>query len=256
MWTRLKRLFRSIFGGIIDSAEDPELILNQLIRDMKDEVPKMQNNVAQVMATEKRLAKDIESQQAKLTTLDNQIKASIRLGKDDVATALIGEMQTLQRSLETTRQSYEQAKVASIKAREYLDNYMAQVKRKTAEAMQLVNANKQAKMQEQLAATMATFQLGDYSHTFDDMREKIANRLAAAEAKAELASTSLDTRMQSVEKELATIEAQDMLQAYKQQMGMLPESAKPALGEGAPALNSERTLGAAESAPQERKLTE
>ncbi len=256
MWNRLKRLFRSIFGGIIDKAEDPELILNQLIRDMKDEVPKMQNNVAQVMATEKRLGKDIEAQQTKLTTLDNQIKASIRLGKDDVATILIGEMQTLQRSLETTRQSHEQAKVASIKAREYLDNYMAQVRRKTAEAMQLVNASKQAKMQEQLASTMATFQLGDHSHTFDDMREKIANRLASAEAKAELASTSLDTRMQSVEKELATIEAQDLLLAYKQQMGVLPEAAKPALGEGAPAVNSERTLGAADAAAHERKLTE
>ena len=256
MWNRLKRLFRSIFGGIIDSAEDPELILQQLVRDMKDEVPKMQNNVSQVMAAEKRLARDIEAQQAKLTTLDNQIKASIRLGKDDIATTLIGEMQMLQRTLETTKASHEQAKVASIKAREYLDNYMAQVRRKTTEAMQLVSASKQAKMQEQLAATMGTFQLGDYSHTFDDMREKISNRLAAAEAKAELASTSLDSRMQSVEKELATIEAQDMLSAYKQQMGMLPEAPKTALGEGAPAVNSERTLGAAESAQQERKLTE
>ena len=52
MWNRLKRLFRSIFGGIIEKAEDPELILAQTIRDMKEKVPQMQNNVAQVMATE------------------------------------------------------------------------------------------------------------------------------------------------------------------------------------------------------------
>ena len=55
MWNRLKRLFRSIFGGIIDRAEDPELILQQLIRDMNDKVPEMNNNVAQVMAQEKLL---------------------------------------------------------------------------------------------------------------------------------------------------------------------------------------------------------
>ena len=36
MWERVKRLFRSIFGGIIDRAEDPELILQQVIRDMRD----------------------------------------------------------------------------------------------------------------------------------------------------------------------------------------------------------------------------
>lgn len=257
MWTRLKRLFRSIFGGIIESAEDPELILQQLIRDMNDQVPRMRENVAQVMTTEKRLARDIESNQTKISDLDNKIKAAIRTGRDDIATALIGEVQIAQRALETSKLNYEQAKVASIKAREFLDNYMAQVRRKTSEAMQLIAANKQAQMQERVAQTMASFQLGDDSQTFGDMREKIANRVAAAEARAELASTSLDTRMQSVEKELANIEAQDMLMAYKQQMGLLPESSKPALGEGAPAVNADRTLGSAEAAQQDRsKLTE
>ncbi len=256
MWNRVKRLFRSIFGGLIDSAEDPELILQQLVRDMNDEVPKMRNNVAQVMANEKRLEREIQASQAKLTDIDNKIKAAIRTGHDDIATTLIGELQLAQRTLDTSKQNYEQAKVASAKAKEFLDNYMSQVRRRQAEAMQLISASKQAQMQEQMAQTMASFQLGDTSQTFDDMREKIANRGAAAEARAELASTSLDARMQSIDKELANIEAQDTLLAYKQQMGLAPAAEKPALGEGAPSLNSDRSLGSAERAPQERKLTE
>ena len=256
MWNRLKRLFRSIFGGLIESAEDPELILQQLIRDMNDEVPKMRNNVAQVMSTEKRLEKDIQANQAGLTEIDNKIKAAIRTGHDDIAATLIGELQLKQRSLETSKQNYEQAKAASAKAREFLDNYLAQVRRRQAEAMQLISATRQAQMQERMAQTMASFQLGDTSQTFDDMREKIANRSAAAEARAELASTSLDARMQGIDRELANIEAQDMLLAYKQQMGLAPATEKPALGEGAPGANSERNLGAAERLPQERKLTE
>jgi phage shock protein A len=88
------------------------------------------------------------------------------------------------------------------------------------------------------------------------MREKIANRSASAEARAELASTSLDSRMQGIERELANVEAQDMLLAYKQQMGLLPETQKPALGEGAPAANADRTLGSVDYTPQERRLKE
>lgn len=256
MWNRLKRLFRSIFGGIIESAEDPELILQQLIRDMNDEVPKMRNNVAQVMATEKRLEREIQANQASLTEVDNKIKAAIRTGHDDIAATLIGELQLKQRSLETTKQNYEQAKVASAKAREFLDNYMAQVRRRQAEAMQLISAAKQAQMQERMAQTMASFQLGDTSQTFDDMREKIANRSAAAEARAELASTSLDARMQNIDRELDNIQAQDMLLAYKQQMGLAPAAEKPALGEGAPAAPAEKSLGSAERVPQTRKLSE
>jgi phage shock protein A len=256
MWNRLKRLFRSIFGGLIDSAEDPEKILQQLVRDMNDEVPKMRNNVAEVMAGEKRLERELQMNQARLTELDNKIKAAIRVGKDDVASILIGELQIAQRALETTKQNYEVAKVSSAKARDLFDNYMAQITRRQAEAKQLIAASKQAHLQERLAQTMAGFQLGDTSQTFDDMREKIANRSAAAEAKAELASTSLESKMLGIERELANVETLDMLQAYKQQMGMLPaEATRPALGEGAPAAQADRTLGA-EYAPQERKLTE
>ncbi|MBL8186421.1 MAG: PspA/IM30 family protein [Acidobacteria bacterium] len=256
MWNRLKRLFRSIFGGLIDSAEDPELILQQLMRDMQDEVPKMRENVSQVMGAEKRLAMEIQANQTKITDLDNKIKAAIRLGKDDIATALIGEMKIAQQMLANNQQNHQTAKVASAKAKEYFDNYLANINRRMAEAKQLIAASKNAQLQERLASTMASFQMGDVSQTFDDMREKIANRSASAEARAELAATSLDSRMQSVEKELANIEAQDMLLAYKQQMGLAAPAAAPALGEGAPTINADRTLGAADYAQQERKLTE
>ncbi|NOT60795.1 MAG: hypothetical protein HOP19_11300 [Acidobacteria bacterium] len=256
MWQRLKRLLRSIFGGIISDAEDPELILQQLLRDMRDEVPKLQNNVAMVMANEKRLGSDIEKNQTQVVQLDNKIKAAIRTGNDDIATTLIAQLQTAQRGLETTKTLHGQAKIASTKAREHLDNYMLQFERRKAEAMQLIASNRQAQMQERVAQTMASFQVGDNSQTFDDMREKIANRVASAEAKAELASTGLDSRMQTIDRSMAEIEAQDMLSAYKQQMGLAPAQPANALGEGAPVLNVEKTLGAAEMNPERRKIAE
>ncbi len=260
MWNRLKRLFRSIFGGIIDRAEDPELILQQLIRDMRDKVPEMNNNVAQVMANEKLLTRQVEQIQTRITEIDSKIKAAIKMGRDDIATTYIGELQSQQKNLEITKAQLETAKLASEKALKFRDNYLAQMKKKTDEAMQLIAQSKQARMQEQLAQTMASFQIGDDSATFDDMREKIARRVAAAEAKAELATFGLDARMQDIEAEVARMEANDMLLAYKRQMGLLAESEPPALGEGAPVINTEKTLGAAESEelarPDQTKLRE
>ncbi len=249
MWNRLKRLFRSIFGGIIDSAEDPELILQQLVRDMRDKIPEMNNNVAQVMANEKLLERQVVQLQTKVTELDGKVKAAIKTGRDDIATAFIGELQSNQKNLETTRMNLDQAKVASEKARKFRDNYMLQMKKKQDEAMQLIAASKQAKMQEQIAQTMASFQVGDDSQTFDDMREKISRRSATAEAKAELANTSIDSKMAEIEAEAASFEATDLLLAYKRQMGLAPAAPTPALGEGAPAVNSEKTLGSATEYP-------
>ncbi|MFN0121987.1 MAG: PspA/IM30 family protein [Blastocatellia bacterium] len=248
MWNRLKRLFRSIFGGIIDSAEDPELILQQLVRDMRDKVPEMNNSVAQVMANEKLLERNASSMQTRVTELDAKIKAAIKTGRDDIATAYIGELQSSQKNLETTRMQLEAARQASEKARKFRDSYMLQMKKKTDEAMTLIAHNRQAKMQEQIAQTMASFQVGDDSQTFDDMREKINRRAANAEARAELASTTLDSKMAEIETEAANFEAMDMLSAYKRQMGLAPPVQAPALGEGAPVMGAEKTLGSAQEA--------
>lgn len=257
MWNRLKRLFRSIFGGLIEGAEDPELILQQVIRDMRDKVPEMNNNVAQVLANEKLLNRSLEQQETRLGELDSKVKAAIKMSRDDLATAYIGELQSTQKAVETTRSQLQAAKFASEKAIKFRDSYLIQMKRKSDEAMHLIAQSKQARMQEQLAQTMASFQIGDDSATFDDMREKIARRAASAEAKAELATSGVDSKMQEIETEIAGIEAQDMLVAYKRQMGMLPEASKQALGEGAPAVGVEKTLGAADTTPSERpKLSE
>jgi phage shock protein A len=256
MWNRLKRLFRSIFGGLIESAEDPELILQQVIRDMRDKVPVMNNNVAQVLANEKLLNRTLEQQETKLADLDNKVKAAIKMSRDDLATAYIGELQSTQKAVEATRAQLQAAKVASEKALKFRDSYLIQMKRKSDEAMNLIAQSKQARMQEQLAQTMASFQIGDDSSTFDDMREKISRRAAAAEAKAELASSGVDSKMQEIETEIAGIEAQDMLSAYKRQLGLLPDAPQQKLGEGAPVVNVERTLGAADTAPDRPKVQE
>ena len=48
MFNRLSRIFRSFVGFFISVAENPELILEQNIRDMNDQVPRMNDSIAMV----------------------------------------------------------------------------------------------------------------------------------------------------------------------------------------------------------------
>ena len=95
------------------------------------------------------------------------------------------------------------------------------MQRRTAEAMQLINQSKQAKLQEQLAQTMESFQLGDDASTFNEMRDKIDRRAAAAEAKMQLGAANVDTQMQDIEREAMDMQLQDKLLTYKREMGLL-----------------------------------
>ena len=148
------------------------------------------------------------------------------MGRDDIATAYIGQLQQAQADLSRTDVQAEHAQLASKQALKARDNYVLNMKKRTAEAMQLISAAKQAKLQEQLAQTMEAFNIGDDASTFNEMREKIDRRVAAAEAKLQLGSSSVDTQMQDIEREAMDIQLQDKLLEYKQQMGMLGTGAE------------------------------
>jgi len=248
LFSRISRSVRALFGGLIESTENPELILQQTIRDMRDRVPELNNSVAQVMATEKLLAKSKERLETQVVDLDSKIRASVKLSRDDIATAYIGQLQQAQMDLQKTSQQLEHATLASKQALKARDNYVLQMQRRTAEAMQLINQSKQAKLQEQLAQTMESFQIGDDASTFDEMRDKIDRRAAAAEAKLQLGSASVDNQMQDIEREAMDMQLQDKLLAYKQEMGLLPaatsgsQQALPAQGETSGSEQNEKVV--------------
>lgn len=248
MWARLKRLFRSIFGGIIEKAEDPELILQQTIRDMREKVPQMQNNVAQVMATEKLLQKEVTTLEREIVEYDAKVKASIKSGRDDIARTYITAMQEKQVALDRSKQQLETARSATEQAKKFLQNYILQVKKRTAEAQQLVNEARAAKMQEQLAQTMASFQVGDDAGSFEEMRERIQRRAASAEARMDLATTGTEAQIADIEREALNIQVEDSLQAYKRQMGIVSDTADSVPSPPGIERESDKSLGPSDRA--------
>ncbi len=244
LWARIMRLFRAGTGAALDKVENPEMVLQQTIRDMRDRVPDLNNSVAQVMATERLLMKNKERLSEQVVDLDSKIKASVKLGRDDIATAYIGQLQQAQIDLEKTGAQLDHASNASKQALKARDNYVLQMQKRTAEAMQLISASKQAKLQEQLAQTMETFNIGDDASTFNEMREKIDRRVAAAEAKLQLGTNSVDTKMQDIEREAMDIQLQDKLLEYKQSMGMLESGSN----------TRDKQISAASEVPDEIKL--
>ena len=169
LWQRFKMIFRTGGNAALDKIENPEMVLQQTVRDMRDRVPELNNSVAQVMATERMLKKNNERLEEQVVDLDSKIKASVKMGRDDIATAYIGQLQQAQMDFEKTSAQLEYAENASKQALKARDNYVLNMKKRTAEAMQLISASKQAKLQEQLAQTMESFDIGDDASVFNEM---------------------------------------------------------------------------------------
>src|ERR1043165_1197181 len=113
LWARFKRVFFASTGAALDKIENPELVLQQTIRDMRDRVPELNNAVAQVMATERLLLKQKENLSVQKVDLDSKIKAAVKMQRDDIATAYIGQLQQVSGDLERTEVQTEQIGRAS-----------------------------------------------------------------------------------------------------------------------------------------------
>jgi phage shock protein A len=208
----------------------------------------MQNNVAQVMATEKLLQKEVTTLEREIVEYDAKVKAAIKSGRDDIAKTYITALQEKQVALDRSKQQLDTARSATEQAKKFLQNYILQVKKRTAEAQQLVNEARAAKMQEQLAQTMASFQVGDDAGSFDEMRERIQRRAASAEARMDLATSGTEAQIADIEREALNIQVEDSLLAYKRQMGLVNDA--PASVPTTPGLEreSDKSLGPSDRA--------
>src|SRR6266566_4256430 len=99
MWERFKRAMRSFFGFFVSSIEDPELILEQNIRDMNDQVPKMNESIAMVRANQTLLEKENQQYKNQNAELTAKIKAAIQQNRDDIAGQYAVQLEQLKSAL-------------------------------------------------------------------------------------------------------------------------------------------------------------
>src|SRR5437870_8422886 len=112
MWQRMRRVFRSMFGWMISAAEDPELILEQNIRDLNDQVPKMNESIAMVKANVTLLEKENLRYKNETVELTSKVKAAIQASREDIATTYATQLQSIKGALLRNEQQLSAARQA------------------------------------------------------------------------------------------------------------------------------------------------
>jgi phage shock protein A len=215
-------VIRSFFGALLRRTEDPEMLLRQYIDDMRARVPKLRAAVAEVLATEYQLQQQAEHLRKQIEEYDKQIIAALKLGYEEEAKVLIAAKAQAEESLQDTLEQLETARRASQQARAALEDYQREMERKIAEARRLIGQAQLAKLQEELAQAMTAFEVGTPTDVLERMREKVQERLARAQARAEVAATDINSRMREIKRATASIGVEERLLEYKRQLGMLP----------------------------------
>lgn len=223
MWKRFVRAIRALFGGLVSTIEDPRLILEQNIREMNDQIPKMNENIATVKANVTLLEKELTKYQSEYKTLVSRMKSAIQAGRDDIAQNYALRLESVKSHMLQTKEQHETATKAYEKSLEVKKVFMKEREKKIAEAKDALRAHERAKWQAKIADTMEQFEVAGVDATHDEMLNRINEETAKNEARMEMALDSVDTESYKIEEEAEKLRAQDLVEQFKLEMGMLSE---------------------------------
>lgn len=229
MWKRFKRLISSVFGGAISAMEDPKLILEQNIRELNDQVPKMNENIATVKANVMLLQKEHRRYTAEQQSLTAKIKSAIQAGRDDIAQRYAVQLQGVQDAQVRTGEQLQFAEQAYEKALQVKKAFMHEREKKINEAREALRAHERAKWQAKIADTLEQFEVAGVDQTHDEMVRRVNEQTARSEARMEMALDSIDTEAMQIEEDAQEIHAAELVRQFKLEMGLAdPPVAAPA----------------------------
>src|SRR5687767_9694870 len=246
IFSRLGSLIKSNINDLISRAEDPEKMLNQVLLDMQSSLVEAKKQVAVAIADEKRLQKQLETEQEKAKEWERKAMVAVRANDDNLAREALVRKQEHDNIGSQYQQQWMAQKAAVDKLKDalrLLNNKIEEAKRKKNI---LVARKKRAEAQKTIASTMSGLTDTSAFDTFDRMSAKIDQLEAEAEAGAELAGELSGDTLESkfLALETGAGAEDDALSELKAKMGML-EAPK---GGNAPQLEAGK--GGAGAAPK------
>lgn len=223
IFDRLSALIRSNINDLINRAENPEKMLNQLISDMKAQLAKAKQEVASAIADEKKLSQQGRREKSLAEDWERRAMLAVREGKDDLAKqALIRHSEHVQNAVtlhETWFTHKEETERLKTSLRQLADKIDEAQRKKNL----LIARQKRAEAQARIQETMSSLSDRSAFESFERMEEKIGDMERRAVASAEISEElSGDTLMQQFHALEYHGSADDQLLELKKKMGLLP----------------------------------
>jgi len=228
MFKRLGRVFRSFIGFFISVAENPELILEQNIRDMNDQVPRMNESIAMVKANVTLLEREEAKYKDDVANLTAKVKSAIQANRDDIAGSYATQLQTTKSALARTQGQLTTARAAFDKAMAVKKAFMQEKDRKTQEALSAIADYRRAQWQKKVADVMEQFDVAGISQTHDEMVRKIQEQTAVNEARMDMAMGNVDEQKMKIEEDAQKIQSDELVKQFKIEMGLAAPSSSGA----------------------------
>lgn len=218
--SRMKDIMASNINAMLDKAENPEKMVNQMLRQSREDLAQVKQETAAVMANEQNAFRKLQECEQNIAKYQQAAENAVKSGSDDDALKLLQSKDRLLQQLNGLKENYEAAHkdaenmkamytklsndVASLEGRADM------IKGKAATAKAREHANK---------VTSGVSNMGSLE-AFDRMEAKVNKQLDTANAAAALdREDTSESDLLSKYSAGSTTSAEEELRAMKERLG-------------------------------------
>lgn len=223
MFARLARVLKSWLGFFISFAEDPEVMLQESIEEMRNTLPRLNQILITTRATVIRLEQEKEELERKEKQLTGSIQAALREGSPEarkIAESDALALQNVRQELTATREQWEAASHAYDNAQLSVDDIKQKLRAKIEQCQKAIQESKKAEVMRSAASALAELDTYGTASTAEKYLEEIKQRVAESKAAVEVATGGTDVERIKMERKAREIQAQSVLAEFEVEMGL------------------------------------
>ncbi|MGH3885857.1 MAG: phage shock protein PspA [Pseudonocardiaceae bacterium] len=239
------------FSSKIDEHADPKVQIQQAIEEAQRQHQALSQQAAAVIGNQRQLEMRLNRQLGEIEKFQSSARQALVLaeesrGKGDevkaqqyeqAAESFATQLVTAEQSVEDLKTLHDQALQAAGQAKQAVERNAVVLQQKITERTKLLSQLEQAKMQEQVSASLRSMsELAAPGNTpsLDEVRDKIERRYANAVGSAELAQNSVQGRMLEVQQSTLDMAGHSRLEQIRASMHGAPVAGEVTAGEPAP----------------------
>ncbi len=224
------------FSGKVDEKADPKIQIQQAIEEAQRQHEGLTRQAASVIGNQHQLELKLDRQLSQIEQLQAQARQALVLADksraegneakaaefEQTAGVLANQLVTAESAVGDLKQLHDQSLGAAQQARQAVQDNAMLLQEKLAERTKLLSQLEQAKMQEQVSASlnqMSELAAPKNTPSLEEVREKIERRYSNALGSAELASNSVEGRMLEVKKATLNMAGQSRLDEIRASLG-------------------------------------
>ncbi len=198
---RVSTLIRANLNDLVDKAENPEIMIKQLILDMQNQLLQVKTQVAISIADQHVLEKKLQESEESARQWQRRAELAVDKKDDALARSAIERSMSYKTTADSFRQQVEDQKTQV----ENLKTALLKLQQKLAEAQaksdMLIAQHRRSRAMGKAQEAGKT--MGDQSNSaaFERMKNKVQHSEATAQANADLAADDVEDRFAALEKQ-------------------------------------------------------